>query len=170
MSSIQGRFAEHLAVQEQQGRQRLALGGVETPPSFARWERKDSTSGPHVPGVPQAVEAHKGLHPQHIGPLGPQAVVQITQALAQLIQQARRRGAAGGACPGTASVLMKRLYEHTVIAPRPVSSPEWGILMLLTPVLRMLSCRKRKIFKPDKHLASNALECYPSRRDVMRHF
>ena len=84
-------LAQHLVVEEQQGRQRLAVRGRGHLALGGQPTEKGLDLGPgHVGRVPQLVEADEGPHPVHIGILGARAVVQVADAFTELIQHLGR--------------------------------------------------------------------------------
>jgi hypothetical protein len=85
--------AQHLLVQEQQGRQGLLVGGRRHLPLGRQPGQEGFDLGPRQLGrMAQAVVADEGAHPVHIGLFGAQAVVTVADLMAQLVEQARRAG------------------------------------------------------------------------------
>ena len=82
-------LAQHLLVEEQQGRQRLAVRARRHLPVGRQPGEKGLDLGlRELGGVAQVVEADEGAHPVDVGVLGAQAVVQQADLLAKLIEQA----------------------------------------------------------------------------------
>lgn len=82
---------KHLRVEEEQGRRHLLMGGacnlaLVSQPTQEGFDLRAA----HVARVEQPVKADKAAAPIHIDFLGAAAVVQVADALAQLVQQMRR--------------------------------------------------------------------------------
>lgn len=121
--------ADHLAIEEQQCRQRLFVCRDRDPPHVGQvgQERLD-LGGAHVLGVAHAVESDVGAAPGQVGLLGLQAVVQVPDALAQLVQQALRlqRRAVGRRAAARWVVHAGSLAWWRPEANRPEAGCGWG--------------------------------------------
>ena len=85
--------AEHLAIQEEDRRERLVLRRCRDATLVGeRGEERDDMLRAQLAGMAPAVEADEALHPLRIGALGAQAVVAQADALAQGFEERRRGG------------------------------------------------------------------------------
>ena len=83
--------AQHLLIEEQQSRQRLLMRGHrDTPLGCEPGQKRFDLRATQIRRMPHLMEAHKGPYPMEIGLLRSNAVVQIANALAHLIEKARR--------------------------------------------------------------------------------
>jgi hypothetical protein len=84
------RLLQHLLIEKQQGRQGLPVGGrrdlaLGREPGQERLDLRARQLG----RMAQAVVVDEGTHPVHVGALSAQAVVEVADLLAHLIEQAR---------------------------------------------------------------------------------
>ena len=119
------RQPQHLLVEKQQRRQGLPVGGRRDLALDRQPGQKGFDIGPaQVSRMAQPMEVHKGPHPVDIGLLRPDAVVQVADLPADLVQQPQRRrrrvkghghghGAARG-LPGACRVANRAVQIHSI--------------------------------------------------------
>ena len=78
---------EHLLIQKQQGAQRLSMrGNGYLALDGKHGEKRLHLGTSHVARMPQAVKMNVLADPENVGLLGAQAIVQVADLLAQLVQ------------------------------------------------------------------------------------